>query len=61
MQMKSKSQRGFLWANNPKVAAKMENDTPKGKKLPMRLHPAVMEGLASFGKLHGKPARRAKT
>jgi hypothetical protein len=37
MPMKSQAQRGFLWAKKPKIAAKMEKDTPKGmkgKKLP---------------------------
>ena len=37
MPMKSKSQRAFLWANNPKVAREFESKTPKGKKLPLRI------------------------
>ncbi len=32
--MKSQAQRGYLWANNPKVAKEFEKKTPKGKKLP---------------------------
>jgi hypothetical protein len=34
MPFKSKAQRAYLYANNPKVAAKFERETPKGKKLP---------------------------
>ncbi len=36
MPMRSKAQRKFLWANNPKVAREFEKKTPKGKKLPKR-------------------------
>ena len=34
MPMKSTAQRKYLWANNPKVAAKFEAETKPGKKLP---------------------------
>jgi|JI8StandDraft_2_1071088.scaffolds.fasta_scaffold195712_1 hypothetical protein len=34
MPLKSKQQRKFLWANNPKLAQEFEDATPKGKKLP---------------------------
>ena len=34
MPMKSQSQRRFLWATDPKLAAEFESKTPKGKKLP---------------------------
>lgn len=37
MPMKSKAQRKFLWANDPKVAQEFENATPKGKKLPNKV------------------------
>lgn len=37
MPMKSKAQRRYLWATNPKVARKFEDETPKGKKLPARV------------------------
>ena len=30
----SQSQRGFMYANHPKMAAEFEAATPKGKKLP---------------------------
>lgn len=36
MPFKSKAQRGYLWANEPKVAKKFAKHTPKGKKLPKR-------------------------
>ena len=34
MPFKSKAQRGFLFANNPKVAKEFAAATPKGAKLP---------------------------
>jgi len=34
MPFKSKAQRGFLWANEPKVAKEFAAHTPKGAKLP---------------------------
>lgn len=34
MPLKSDQQRKFLWATNPKLAQKFEDETPKGKKLP---------------------------
>ena len=34
MPFKSKAQRGYLYANEPKVAAEFEKHTPKGAKLP---------------------------
>jgi hypothetical protein len=37
MPIKSKAQRRFLWATNPEVARKFENETPKGKKLPNKV------------------------
>jgi len=36
MPMKSKAQRAYLWANNPKVAKEFESETPEGKKLPAK-------------------------
>lgn len=32
--IKSRAERGFLYANMPGIAAKLEAETPKGKKLP---------------------------
>jgi hypothetical protein len=37
MPMKSKAQRAYLWATNPKVAKEFESKTPKGKKLPKKV------------------------
>jgi len=34
MPLKSKAQRRYLWATDPKLAKKFEKETPKGKKLP---------------------------
>ena len=34
MPFKSKAQRAYLYANEPKIAARFEKETPKGKKLP---------------------------
>ena len=34
MPLKSKAQRRFLHATDPKLAEKFEKETPKGKKLP---------------------------
>lgn len=36
MPFKSKAQRKWMYANNPKMAAEWEAATPKGKKLPAR-------------------------
>lgn len=37
MPMRSKAQRAYLWAHDPKVAREFENATPKSKKLPARV------------------------
>lgn len=37
MPFKSKAQRGYLYANDPAVAAKFQAATPKGAKLPERV------------------------
>lgn len=37
MPFKSKAQRRYLHANNPKLAKEFESKTPKGKKLPARV------------------------
>lgn len=37
MPMKSQAQRKKLWATDPKLAEKMEKETPKGKKLPKKV------------------------
>lgn len=54
MPFESKAQRGFMYANHPKLAKEFEAATPKGKKLPehkkkagekQRAHFAFMKGL----------------
>lgn len=37
MPFKSQSQRGYLYANHPDIAARFASETPKGKKLPKRV------------------------
>lgn len=37
MPFKSQAQRAFLYANEPAVAQKFEEHTPKGKKLPKKV------------------------
>jgi hypothetical protein len=34
MPFRSKAQRGYLYANDPKVAKEFQKETPKGKRLP---------------------------
>ena len=36
MPFKSKAQRGYMYANHPKMAKEWESHTPKGKKLPAK-------------------------
>lgn len=37
MPFKSEAQRKFMYANDPKMAAKWEKKTPKGKALPKKV------------------------
>lgn len=39
MPMRSQAQRRYLWSQHPDVAREFEAETPKGKKLPERVHP----------------------
>lgn len=39
MPFKSKAQRAYLYANDPKVAKEFEKHTPKGAKLPAKVKP----------------------
>lgn len=39
MPFKSKAQKGYLYANNPKVAKEFQAATPKGAKLPEHVKP----------------------
>ncbi len=41
MPFKSKAQKGYLYANNPKVAKEFQKETPKGKKLPEKVKKKV--------------------
>ena len=41
MPFKSKAQKGYLYANEPAVAAKFQAATPKGAKLPARVKPKM--------------------
>lgn len=41
MPFESKAQRGYLWANDPKVAKKFAAMTPKGAKLPEHVKPIL--------------------
>jgi hypothetical protein len=53
MPFQSRAQRGFLYANHPKLAKEFEAATPKGKKLPYHkkkskgksAHTGFMRGL----------------
>lgn len=38
MPLRSQAQRRFLWATDKKLARRFEDHTPKGKKLPQRVH-----------------------
>lgn len=53
MPFKSSAQRRKLFATNPAVAKKFAAETPKGKKLPEKVHPAMKQATASFMKYHG--------
>ena len=37
MPFKSKAQKGYMYANHPKLAKEFEAATPKGKKLPQKV------------------------
>jgi len=58
MPFKSEKQRKYLFAKEPAVAKKFAAETPKGKKLPERIHPAAKNALASFANLHGVKKKR---
>ena len=52
MPFKSQSQRKWMYANDPEMAERWEEHTPKGKKLP--------EKVAKKGKTNGKKAKARK-
>lgn len=37
MPFRSKAQKGFMYANHPKLAARFQKETPKGAKLPAKV------------------------
>lgn len=51
MPMKSQAERGYLWANKPDVARKLEADGPSGK-IPYKIGPKK-------GPLHGMFSKKA--
>lgn len=46
MPFKSQAQRKFMYANDPKMAARWEKETPKGKKLPNKVKTKVQSKMA---------------
>lgn len=46
MPFKSQAQRRFMYSQHPELAKEFEAATPKGKKLPAKLHKKVSKGLA---------------
>lgn len=41
MPFKSQAQRSFMYSQHPKIAAKIEGETPKGKTLPKKVAKAA--------------------
>lgn len=39
MPFQSEAQRRYMYSQLPTIAARWEKETPKGKKLPKKLHP----------------------
>jgi hypothetical protein len=54
MPFKSQAQRGYLYANNPKVAKEFESATPKGKKLPYHVAKAKKASTKAHKKASGR-------
>lgn len=46
MPFKSESQRKWMYANDPKMAARWEKKTPKGKSLPNKVKTKVQSKMA---------------
>jgi hypothetical protein len=46
MPFKSESQRKWMHANDPKMAARWEKETPKGKSLPNKVKTKVQSKMA---------------
>ncbi len=46
MPFKSESQRKWMYANDPKMAAHWEKETPKGKSLPNKVKTKVQSKMA---------------
>lgn len=53
MPFKSNAQRKYLFSQEPAVAKKFAAETPKGAKLPEKVHPAVTQAMESFARAHG--------
>jgi hypothetical protein len=54
MPFKSKAQRKWMYANNPKLAKKFEKETPKNAKLPDRLAPPSVSEKRRLARLNAK-------
>lgn len=46
MPFQSQAQRGFMYANHPKLAKEFEAATPKGKKLPYHVAKSKAAGIS---------------
>jgi len=44
MPFKSKAQKGWMYANEPAMAARWQKETPKGKKLPAHVAKPAPKG-----------------
>lgn len=55
MPFKSQAQRAFLYANEPAVAQKFEEHTPKGKKLPAKLKKTKSAKVQKVQKVKKEP------
>lgn len=51
MPFKSEAQRKWMYANEPKMAARWEEETPRNKKFPKKVaNPAYAEGMREIRK-----------
>ncbi len=58
MPFRSESQRRYLFSQEPEVAREFAAKTPKGAKLPERVHPAVKQAHKAFVEMHGSSFAR---
>ena len=56
MPFKSEAQRRFMYSQHPRIAARWEKETPKGKKLPKRVKKSSLLSAYTEGgkRLRGK-------